>query len=196
MKAILRSGCLVLVIGVFAVPAIAGPFEDGKAAYDRMDYATALKYWRPLAELGHARAKFYIGLMYRDGRGVRQDNAEAVKWFRKAAEQGDPDGQALLGFLYEIGLGVPQNDAEAAKWYGMAAEQGDAAAQYNLGVLYANGQGVPQDNVLASMWWNIAASSGDEDAANYRDKMATKLTPNQIAEAQRMAREWMEKHQQ
>ena len=196
MKAILRSGFLALAVMLaLAVPVNAGPFEDGLAAYEREDYATALKFWRPLSELGHARAKFNLGVLYRDGLGVPQDDAESLKWFRTAAEQGDADGQALLGFLYEIGLGVPQEDAEAVKWYRLAAEQGDTTAQYNLGVMYANGQGVPSDNVLAHMWWDIAASSDDENAPKSRDIAASEMTPDQIAEAQRMAREWMAKHQ-
>jgi hypothetical protein len=57
MKAILRIGFLALAIMALAVPANAGPFEDGLAAYQRDDYATALKFWRPLAEQGDALAQ-------------------------------------------------------------------------------------------------------------------------------------------
>ncbi len=78
----------------------------------------------------------------------------------------------------------------ALKEFRPLAEQGDAQAQYNLGVMYANGQGVPQDYLFAHMWGNLAASHGHEDAVKLRDKIATKMTPDQLAEAQRLAREW------
>jgi TPR repeat protein len=71
--------------------AVAGPFEDVGAAYERGDYATALRLIRPLAEQGGAKAQYNLGQMYRDGQGVPQDYAEAVKWYRLAAEQGYAD---------------------------------------------------------------------------------------------------------
>ena len=90
MKAILRSGFLASVILLaVAVPAHAGPLEDGLAAYDRGNYATALRHWQPLAEQGHVGAQNNLGIMYYNGEGVRQDNTEAAKWYRKAAERGD-----------------------------------------------------------------------------------------------------------
>ncbi len=70
------------------------------------------------------------------------------------------------------------------------AEQGDANAQYNLGVFYDNGLGVPQDKVRAYMWFNLSASQGREGAAAFRDLIARRMTPAQIAEAQKLAREW------
>ncbi len=94
--------------------------------------------------------------------------------------------------MYYDGRGVPQDDAEAVRWYRKAAEQGLAQAQHNLGVMYANGQGVPQDYVLAHKWYNLSAARGGM-AGNTtpRDYVASKMTPAQIAEAQRLAREWM-----
>ncbi len=70
------------------------------------------------------------------------------------------------------------------------ADQGDSNAQDNLGVLYYMGQGVPQDYVRAHMWFNLAAAGGDKVAARHRDIVAAKMTPAQIAEAQKLAREW------
>ena len=72
----------------------------------------------------------------------------------------------------------------------MAAKQGDATAQYKLGVMYRRGQGVPQDNVRAQLWWSLAAAQGHEVAMTDRDSLADKMTPDQNAEAQRLAREW------
>jgi TPR repeat protein len=56
--------------------------------------------------------------------------------------------------------------------------------------MYANGQGIPQDHVSAHMWWDLSAARGDKDAAKNLDMVAAKMTPAQIAEAQRLAREW------
>jgi TPR repeat protein len=80
-------------------------------------------------------------------------------------------------------------------WYRKAAEQGNAKAQNNLGIIYATGKGVPQDYVIAHMWFNLAAVSGDksDNAAENRDKAAAKMTPAQVAEAQKLAREWKPK---
>jgi TPR repeat protein len=76
------------------------------------------------------------------------------------------------------------------RWYRLAAEQGDADAQYIVGVMYHNGEGVPQDYIVAHMWWNLSATKGNELARQNRDVVARDMTPDQIAEAQRLAREW------
>jgi len=75
------------------------------------------------------------------------------------------------------------------------AEQGDSLAQDNLGVMYGKGQGVIQDYVMAHMYFNIAAVSGDENAIKNRGIVEKKMTASQIAEAQKLAREWMRTHQ-
>jgi TPR repeat protein len=76
------------------------------------------------------------------------------------------------------------------KWYRLAAEQGDAFAQMMLGIMYYKGKGVPQDYILSHMWLNLATSQGREEAKQSREKVAKSMTPAQIAEAQRLAREW------
>ena len=105
--------------------AAAGPLEDGLAAHERGDYATALRLFRPLGE------------------------------------------------------------------------QGNASAQYNLGVMYALGQGVPRDNVQAYMWFDLSARYLEgverDRMVQIRDVIASKMTPAQIAEAERLARDWKPK---
>jgi TPR repeat protein len=136
--------------------------------------------------------------MYANGRGVPQDYVEAVKWYRKAVEQGNAGAQFNLGVMYANGRGVPQDDAGAVGWWRKAAEQDHASAQFNLGVMYHYGQGVPQDDVQAHMRYNLAASrfppGEDRDTAvNNRDKIAKRMTPAQISEAEKLAREWKPK---
>ena len=122
--AFIAALCAGFTLGLTAL-AWAG-FDEGEGAYNRGDYGTALREWRPLAE------------------------------------------------------------------------QGNAAAQYNLGFMYRNGQGVTQDYAQAHMWYNLAASSfppgeDHDEAVKNRDIVAEKMTPAQISEAQKLAREWRPK---
>ena len=93
------------------------------------------------------------------------------------------------------GYGVPQDDGAAARWYRLAAEQGHDLAQRRLGLLYEQGRGVLQDYVQAHMWVNLAGTQGHVGAAKARRIIEKKMTPEQIAEAQRLAREWLAIHQ-
>ena len=95
--------------------------------------------------------------------------------------------------MYATGSGVQQDYTQAAQWYEQAAAQGDAEAQCFLGSKYILGEGVPQDYVRAHMWFNLAAANGKEGAADDRDALAKQMTHAQIAEAQKLAREWMPK---
>jgi TPR repeat protein len=116
-----------------------------------------------------------------------------VSWYRKAAEQGHANAQNNIGFMYGAGRGVPQNYSTAVSWYRKAAEQGYGLGQQNLAAMYFTGQGVAQDYVQAHMWWNLSAAQGDANAAKQRDLVAAKMTPAQIAEAQKLVREWKPK---
>ena len=168
-------------------------FDAGVAASKSGDYAAALKEWRPLAEQGHANAQFNLGVMYENGWGVPEDHAEAVRWYRPAAEQGHTKAQFNLGVMYDRGQGVPQDYAEARRWYHLAAEKGHALAQAKLGFLYETGHGVLQDYVQAYMWYNLAGKLGFKEASEWRNRTANKMTPAQIAEAKKLAREWKPK---
>lgn len=164
----------------------------------KQDYAEAVKWYRRAGDHGHAAAQNNLGQMYKIGEGVPQDHAEAVKWYKKAAEKGDAQAQSNLGIAYFKGRGIPQDYAEAVKWTRKAAEQGVAIAQFNLGVAYAKGQGVPQDNVQSYCLFSLAASGdGGENQRKFsrtRDLVASRLTPDKLMEARRMAREWEKSH--
>jgi TPR repeat protein len=75
------------------------------------------------------------------------------------------------------------------------AEQNNASAQTNLALMYVKGLGVPKDYVMAHMYWNIAAVSGNTIAIENRGLIEKDMTSSQLAEAQKLAREWMSKHQ-
>jgi TPR repeat protein len=127
---------------------------------------------------------------------VPQDYAEALRWLRLSAAQGLDHAQYNLGVMYAEGHGVPQNHAEALKLYRLAAAQGNSGAQFSLGKMYLEGRVVPQDFVLAHFWFNLTVvnSQGVPEllaaATHNREVAATKMTPAQIAEAQKLAREW------
>ncbi len=148
---------------------------------------------------------------------------ENVALIRQLAERGNAGAQAALGEMYDRGEGVRQDLIEAVKWHRRAAEQGSLDGQINLGSKYGMGEGVPQDFVLAYMWTILGASKTQppqpcdstdrielmvcegltpilaesrEVAIYNRDALARVMTPTQIAEAQRLAREWHPKMEQ
>ena len=158
------------------------------------DNREAMRWYQLAAEQGVASAQFALGVMYDNGEGVPEDNREAMRWYQLAAEQGVASAQFALGVMYDNGEGVPEDNREAVRWYQLAAEQGDASAQFALGVMYTIGEGVPEDYVQAHKWFNIAASSAEADdrekSAASRNLVAALMTQRQLAEAQRLAREW------
>lgn len=164
--------------------------QDGVAAARRGDFSTAIGLWRPLAEAGNADAQYALGIMYINGKGVAEDDAEAIEWFRLAAEQGFADAQFNLGIAYLSGRGVSRDDEEAVRWFRPAAEQNQVAAQFNLGRAFSMGQGIEKDTVQAHMWLTLATARGNANARIVLDAVAREMAPKQIAEAERLAREW------
>ncbi|MCZ6592664.1 MAG: peptidoglycan-binding protein [Alphaproteobacteria bacterium] len=143
----------VLLVAVLATQASAQDFRTGLDAYDRGDFAAALKEWRPLAEQGDARAQFNLGVILFNGQGLPHDPVEAVEWYRAAADQGYGPAQDKLAFMYETGQGLLQNYVQAYKWSTLAIRHG-------------------------------------VDVRKTRDVLAAKMTPEQIAEADRVVVAW------
>ncbi len=111
------------------------------------------------------------------------------------AAAGDPDAQFSLGKNYEAGRsGLKKDYAMAARWYRKSAEQGNAYAQASLGILYHSGKGLPHDDMQAEMWFIVASNGVDKNdrdtVTEMRDSVAAHLTPEQIAEAKRLAADW------
>lgn len=155
-----------------------------------LDLAKAVDWTRKAAEQGDSLAQAQIGDMYERGIGVPKDLTAAAEWYRKSAEQGHPWGQTALGVRYELGEGVPKDAEKALEWYRKAAEYGDKDGQWNLARMYWLGIGVARDMVRAYLWANLSAAQGRGEAARLRDEMEQQMTPEQVAEAQRMARAW------
>ena len=112
---------------------------------------------------------------------------------RENADRGDVNAQSDLGVMYASGQGVEQDHKEAVKWYQKAADQGHAGAQSNLGVKYDDGDGVLEDDVQAYAWYNISAANGSASGKTNKRILAKEMTPDQIAEAQKLSRELVRK---
>ena len=160
------------------------------------DAAKAVEWYQKAAAQGSAAAQTLLGRMYDNGEGVPKDAAKAVEWYQKAAAQGELGAQFYLGGMYFSGKGVPKDAAKAVEWWQKAAAQGFAQSQVSLGLMYDQGEGVlPLDKVLAYAWINLGASRGKDSLvsgleAEFRGKLERRMTPAEIAEAQRLSSAW------
>ena len=192
-----KKYCILILISLFSIiffrVAFADDFQDGLYSLQAKDYGSAYKLLYPLAKQGNALAQLFVATMYEKGQSVPLNKKEAAKWYRLSAEQGNAEGQVNLGRMYAQGHGVPEDDKEAGKWFRLSAEQGNARAQGTLGARFERGVGVQKDYVSAHMWYNLAASNGNTMAEIVRYKLEEKMTPQQITQAQDMARNWKSK---
>ncbi len=163
--------------------------------------AEAAKWMHKSDDQMNANAEYARGLQYYNGgdykKGASHDYEEAMRRFRKAADYGNVEALSMIGIMYEKGNGVQQNYGEAVKWYRKAADRGDTTTQSILGMMYESGKVVPQDYVQAHMWYNLIVAHAEgierDMAVKDRDRLAAKMTPEQIAQAQRLSREWKPK---
>ena len=116
---------------------------------------------------------------------------EELQTLHTQAAQGNVDAQWSLGGMYHDGQGMPQDYVQALLWFEKAAAQGSAKSQSYLGMMYFVGQGVPPDYVRSYMWYTVAAAQFTSDdrkiVASWRDRVASRMTPAQLAEAQRLS---------
>jgi len=181
-----------VAVAVLAALALCAPVQAQTPEIDAL---------RARAEQGDAEAQYNLGSMYDEGRGVTQDRAEAARWWLLAAEQGHSNAAVAMGFSYVVGLGVPMDRSEAVRFYRLGALDRHPGGMHMLGESYSTGSGVPQDYVQAHMWFNLAAANFFEEelrdrSISWRERMVSRMTPDQIAEAQRLAREWDAAHPQ
>ncbi len=135
--------------------------DAGLAAYNRGDHVTAYRIWRPIAELGNARAQNNLGALYDSGHGVALNDAEAVLWFERSAGQGHKLGQHNLARHLRDGRGVAVDIPEAARLFRLSAEQGHAPAANELGRLHYDGRIAGADDREAVRWFRQAALAGN-----------------------------------
>ena len=181
------------------------------------DDAEAVRLHLLAAEQGNGRAQFLLGLMYARGRGVPKGHGQAMEWYGRAAEQGVPyhhrdhNMRKVEGLRYDKGRGARQHNARVVKDLqslagvapdippGLKGMRGNTRAQFNLGVAHAAGCGVPQDDLQAQVLFNVVASrlsrgapTNRKLAVSYREVLAREMSPSQVADAERLAREQVE----
>lgn len=122
------------------------------------------------------------------------DYAKAFGEYKQLADGGDIQAIHNLGVMYYNGFGIYRDYGRALQCFLIAAEYGIAGAQNNVGYMYAHGYGVVQDFVRAHMWFAIAAANGEKTAVENRVVVDTHMNAAEIAEAAKLAREWLEKH--
>ena len=139
----------------------------GLAFEKEENYEEAARWYRMAAEQGVSEAQNNLGVMYKDGQGVKQDFKEAAHWFLLAAQQDNTLAQLNLGWLYHAGKGLRQNADSARYWYSKAAQKGHATAQLNLGILYLQ----QKDTITAIHCLQQAAQQGNEGALRILQKI-------------------------
>jgi uncharacterized protein len=161
------------------------PTSQDRAELGYREPGALIKYWGGLIKT--AKAKFYAGEIYYQGKLVPKDIARAAEWFSKAAAQGSPEAMNRIGEMWAAGLNGAPDPKEAASWYRKGAAQGLAEAQYNLGVCFAKGEGVLPDNVEAWKWLQLAAGQQFPKAAEARDKVQSAMPADQLQTARAQA---------
>ncbi|MDY0884168.1 tetratricopeptide repeat protein [Dongia soli] len=189
----LRLTAAALIIGALSSNLPEPVAADGNAgfeAFERGDYATALKEFQPLADQGLPAAQAALGQMYLQGMGVAQDYAMAAKWLTPAATNGIAAAQVQLATLYMLGMGVPKDEAQAAYWTKRAADHGVRRSQVDLAAMYYQGVGLPRDLVQAYLYAELAARQGDEEAIAIRSVLQPQLPAAQIKQIEAEADIW------
>lgn len=185
-----RPSLIAFFLGlVFASPAKAD-FDAGFLAYERGDFKTAAKEWRPAASKGDPHAQHMLGFLYARGRGVPLSPEQTVKLWHQAAEQGFAPAQYTLGTLYREGMGVKQDLDKAVKWISRAADGGYPDAQFDFGVMHVTGEGVDKDLSMAFMWIGLAAETRGFEPARMWASIDKLLTPAQRLEADQLKKTW------
>lgn len=191
---ILSRTVLALFLLLLASSAMAGNFEKGWKAYSSTDYAVALAEWQDLAEAGDANASYGMGLLYGNGFGVDLNDEMALKYYLAAAEQGHAEAQYSLGIMHQNGWGVPIDEEEGIKWYMLAADQAVVGAHLALGRVYAMDFSERFDAVEAYKWFGLAAKSGDLDAKSKLEFLASRMSAEQISDAEGRIDTWLANH--
>lgn len=158
---LVSSFSLLSAICLMCGPVFGAALEDGRDAYHKGDYASALKLLRPLADQGNPEAQVFIGMSYEFGDSIAKNAKEAINWYRKAAQKGNADAAYNLGTMYEDGEGAAKNIPEAMKWFRMGAAKGDPLSQRELGTLYRDGNGIKRDPEQAARWFRMATGKND-----------------------------------
>jgi uncharacterized protein len=169
-------------------------YQEGEGV--TKDLAKAREWFEKAAEQDEPRSQFNLGVMYYNGEGVTQDLAKAFEYFSEAAGHGNPRATFNIGVMYYRGESVEADLEEAKELFEKAAYLGIAESQFNLAVMYAKGETVTADPVEAFAWFTVADKSGDDKASGILEQARTKLSAEQLQEANDRANEIIEEIRQ
>ena len=148
----------------------------------------AIEWYEKAAAAGSAHAMSEVGVLFE----LRRDYARAFEWYSRAAGARNAHALYRLGIMYQEGWGVPADPVKALQLIEQAARLDSSAAQHYLGLLYFQGTRVPKSHVRSYAWLNIAAPNGAQYART-RELVEKHLSPEQLAEAQKLSIEWTDK---
>lgn len=187
-----------------AIIALAAFYEQGRGL-SAPDLRQAISLYLEAAEGGIPEADLQLGRLASTGAldglvapqkavpwvvsAARQEDDVALSWLQAQAEAGNRPAQSQLALLYLENEGQVE---AAVALLAKAAENGDLDARFQLGKMYTTGTGVELDYVQAHMWLNIAAAQGHSEAAETRGVISTLMTSDQIAQAQKAARTYLD----
>ena len=154
---------IALTLITLSSPAFAG-IDEGRAAYDKKDWVTAIKELRPLAEAGDDRAMILLANMYSSGFGVIPSHKEALTLYRRAAtEKNNPMAMDAMGAAYVSAIGVDQNLHTALEWFQRSASLGDQVGAFFYATILSEGNKTPPNELKPDLynaykWFKIAAA--------------------------------------
>ena len=161
----------------------ADAYQRGFQALEQRDYKTALYYLSFLAANGDTKATYNLGIMYRDGLGVRKNDVQSLTHFIEAAENGHLLGNYAVGLAFLFGRGS-DTDAEAAvHYFKEAALLGHAISPVELGNLYFRGSLIRKDFVSAHFWLSLAHDRNAPNASKYLGALLSEMNQEQKKEA-------------
>jgi TPR repeat protein len=188
---------------------LAWAYENGVGV--GRDPSNAAYWYTKAAEQNDAIAQYRLGYMSEEGSGLEKNMATAVEWYRKSAAQGYAEAKTSLGLMYLKGSdnnlneiasagvaapytnkrsGIIKDELEALLLFQEAAKLGDSNAQYHLSSMYANGIATTKDEVQSYFWLIVSSEKGNKSAKAMLEKLATRLSPEQRAQAEANAKNW------
>ncbi len=160
---------------------------DGLDSGHFIDQNRAVPACREAAEAFSQDAR----ILFRYGKSLEDKHPqESARIYIDGAKMGHASAQARLSLAYTRGKGVPRDLTEAARWLREAADQGHSAAAFELARRYRHGTGVMQDYIEAYRWFTVAAILGRRSAQEYRQKLVSHMTPEEVEWAERLAQKW------
>ena len=163
-------------------------FQRGFQALEQQDYKTALYYFSFLAANGDAAAQYNLGIMYRDGLGVKKDDVQSLAHFVEAAENGHMLGNYSVGLAFLAGKGSDVNADAAIHYLKEAALLGHAISPIEIGNLYFQGDLMEKDYVSAHFWWLLAYDRNAPGARELLTALQSKMDQEQRIQASLLQR--------